>query len=105
MSLESSRLGEFECEISPGYNPKTKKLWLLIISARRLFEQPGLEQPPKGVNYHFSSPQSDKLYIVVKLLISDAQICRFSRIGQKNKYYSYFKFLPENLEKFRLTEL
>ena len=39
--LESSGLAEFECAISPGYD-MTKKLWLLIILARRLSDQPGL---------------------------------------------------------------
>ena len=36
--LGSSRLGEFECEISP----KTKKLWLSIVPARRPSEHTGL---------------------------------------------------------------
>ena len=44
-------------------------------------------------------------YVVGKLSISEAYICSFSRIGQKIKNYSHFKFLPENLEKFRSTEL
>ena len=33
--MESSHLAEFECEISPGYNVRQKKLWLSIIPARR----------------------------------------------------------------------
>ena len=34
-SLEISRLAEFECENSTGYNVRQKKLWLSIIPARR----------------------------------------------------------------------
>ena len=59
----------------------------------------------KGVNYHFSSPQLDKPSVVGKLSISETLICSFSRIGEKIKNYSSFKFLPENLEKFHSTEL
>ena len=43
---------------------KTKKLRHSIIPGQTLSDQPGLEQHPKGVNYHFSSPQLDKPYIV-----------------------------------------
>ena len=68
----------------------------LIILVRRLSEQPGLGQHQKGVNYHFSSPQLDEPYVIWKLLISEAYICSFSRIGQKRKNYSLFNFLPEN---------
>ena len=52
--------------------PKTKKLWLSINLARRLFEQPGLGTPPKGVNCNFSLPEFDKPYGDRKLSISDA---------------------------------
>ena len=52
--------------------PKTKKLWLSIIPAQRPSEKPGLGPPPKGVNYHFSSPEFDKPYGVGKLSILDA---------------------------------
>ena len=52
--------------------PKTKKLWLSIIPARRPYEQPGLGPPQKGVNCNFSSPEIDKPYGVRKLRISDA---------------------------------
>ena len=71
-SLESSRLAEFECEISPGYDVRQKKLWLSIISAWRLPDEPGLEPPPKGVNYHFSLLQLDEPYVVGKLSILEA---------------------------------
>ena len=57
------------------------------------------------MNYHFSSPEFDKPYGVGKLSISDAGICGFRRIGKKIKTYSSFNFVPENLEKFRSTEL
>ena len=76
--------------------PKTKKLWLSIIPAQRLSEQPGLEPTQKGVNCNFSSLEFDKLYGVGKLSNPDAYICSFSRIGQKIKNYSSFNFLPEN---------
>ena len=58
------------------------------------------DHPQKGVNYHLSSPQLDKPYIVGKLSISEAEICSFSRIGKKIKNYSSLNFLQENLEKF-----
>ena len=32
-------------------------------------------------------------------------MCSFCRIGQKIKNYSFFNFLPENLEQFRSAEL
>ena len=85
--------------------PKTKKLWLSILPARRPSEQPGLEPPKKGVNYNFSSLEFDKPYDVRKLLISDSYICSFSRIGQKFNNYSFFNLLAENLEKFRSSGL
>ena len=83
---------------------KIKKLWLSIIPARSPSEQPGLGPPKKGVNCNFSSPEFDEPYGVRKLSISDAEICSFSKIGQKIKNYSSFNFLAENLEKFRSTE-
>ena len=58
------------------------------------------DQPQKDVNYHLSSPELDKPYVVGKLSISEAQICSFSRIGQKIKKLQLFKFLEENLENF-----
>ena len=51
--------------------PKTKKLWLSIDPVRRLFEQPGLGTPQKGVNCNFSLPEFDKPYGVRKLSILD----------------------------------
>ena len=33
--MESSRLAEFKCEISPGYDVRQKNVWLSIIPARR----------------------------------------------------------------------
>ena len=52
--------------------PKTKKLWLSINPARRLFEQPGFGTPQDGVKCNFSLPEFDKPYGVRKLSISDA---------------------------------
>ena len=52
--------------------PKTKKLWLSIVPARRPSEHTGLGQPQKGVNCNFSWPEFDKPWIVRKLSISDA---------------------------------
>ena len=63
------------------------------------------DHPQKGVNYHLSSPELDKPYVVEKLSISEAYICSFSKIGQKIKNYSSLNFLQENSEKFRSTEL
>ena len=83
---------------------KTEKLWLSIIPAGTRSEQPGLGQPPKGMNYHFSWPHLDELYVVEKLSISEPYICSFSRIGQKINKLSCCKFLPENLENFRSIE-
>ena len=83
ISLESSQLSEFECESFFRIGPKTKKLWLSIIPALRRSYQPRLGQPQNGVNYHFSLPHLDRLFVVGKLLISEAQKCSFSRIGQE----------------------
>ena len=52
--------------------PKTKKLWLSIVPARRPSEQPGLGPPQKGMNCNFSWPEFDKPYGVRKLVIRDA---------------------------------
>ena len=52
--------------------PNTKKLWLSINPSRRLFKQPSLGTPQKGVNCNFSSPEFDKPHGVWKLSISDA---------------------------------
>ena len=57
---------------STGIRPKTKKLWLSIISPWRPSEEPGLGPPPKGVNCNFFSPEFDKPYGVWKLSNSDA---------------------------------
>ena len=103
--LESSRLAEFECAISPGYNLRQKKLWLSIIPARRLSEQPGLGPPQKGVNDDFTLPQFDKLYVVGKLSVLEAEICSFSMIGEKIKNYSCVNFFALKLVKYRSTEL
>ena len=59
------------------------------------------DHPQKGVNYHLSSPQLDKPYVVGNLSISEDKICSFSRIGEKIKKLGLFKFLQENLEKCR----
>ena len=48
--------------------------------------------PQKGVNYHFPSPEFDKRYVVGKLSISEAEICSFSRIGQKTKKLQLLNF-------------
>ena len=85
--------------------PKTKKLWLLIVPALRRSYQPGLGKPQKGVNCNFSWPDFEKPHGVWKLSISDAKISSFSRIAQKIKNTALLIFLPENLEKLRLTEL
>ena len=84
---------------------KTKKLWLSIIQARRRSDQPGLWPPQKGVNYHFSSPQLDKPYIVKKLSILASLNMQFQEDWPKDKNYIYFNILPENFEKFHSTEL
>ena len=84
---------------------KTKKLWLSIIPALGRSYQPRLGQPRKGVNRNLSWPHLDKLKFVGKLSISEAEICSFSRMGQKIKNYSSLNFLAENLGKFRSTKL
>ena len=70
--FESSRLGEFECEISTGQDLRQKKLLLSITPARRPSEHTSLGPPPKGVNCNFSWPEFDRSYGVIKLSISDA---------------------------------
>ena len=63
------------------------------------------DHPQKGVNYHLSSPEFDKPYVVRKLSISEAQICSFSRIGQKMKKIKDLLNFCRKTEKFHLTEL
>ena len=71
-SLESSRLGEFKCEISPWEDLRQKKLWLSIVPAQRPSEHTCLGPHQKGVNCNFSWPEFDKPYGARKLSISDA---------------------------------
>ena len=52
--------------------PKTKKLWLSMVPARRPSEHTSLGPQQKGLNCNFSSPEFDKPYGVRKLSISDA---------------------------------
>ena len=52
--------------------PKTKKLWLSIVPARRPSEHTRLGPHQKGVNCNFSWPEFDKPYCVRKLSISDS---------------------------------
>ena len=66
--MESSQLAEFESEISPGYHVRQKFM---------AFDNSGTKavacyHSQKGVNYHFSSPQLDKPYVVGKLSVSEA---------------------------------
>ena len=82
--------------------PKTKKLWLSINPARRLFEQPSLGTPPKGVNCNFSSPEFDNPYGVRKLSISDTEIRSFSRVGQKIKKLLLFQLFGGKFGKISL---
>ena len=65
----------------------------------------GLGTPQKGVNRNFSWPHLDKPYVLGKLSILEAEMGSFSRMDQKIKNYSAFKFFPENLEKFCSTDL
>ena len=44
---KSSRSAELDCEISPGYDVRQKKLWLSIVPVQRPSEQPGLGPPTK----------------------------------------------------------
>ena len=43
----------------------------------------GLGQPPKGVNYHFSWPKSDKPYVVEKLSISEAKYAVLAGLAKR----------------------
>ena len=52
--------------------PKTKKLWLSIVLARRPSEHTRLGPHQKRVNCNFSWPEFDKPYGIRKLSISDA---------------------------------
>ena len=101
-SMESSRLAEFECEISPGYEVRQKKWWLLIIPAWR--QWPATTRKKVWTTTYLrhnwtsrtslESSQSRKL----KYAVSAGLVKRL-------KNYSSLNFLQENLEKFRLTEL
>ena len=84
--------------------PKTKKLWLSIIPALRRSYQPRLAgQPQKGVNRNFSWLHFIRCSKAVDLGSLNMQ---FQQDWPKDKksFWS-FNFLPENLEKFPLTEL
>ena len=81
---------------------KTKKLWLSIIPALRRSYHPRLGEPQKGVNRNFSWPHLDKSYVVRKLSISEAWICRCSMIGQKIKITALLIFFAWKLRKISL---
>ena len=71
-------------DLAPSHEPR-QSFRKMSIPARTLSEQPGLGPPQKGVNYHFSSPQFDKPYVVGKLSISRFRMCNFTRIGRQTK--------------------
>ena len=61
--------------------------------------------PQKGMNYQFSLPEFDK---PTSLKSSRSRKLRYAvsaGLAKRLKNYSCFKFWPENLEKFRSTEL
>ena len=60
------------------------------------------DHPQKGVNYHLSSSELDKLYVIGKLSVSEAYICSFSNIGQKIKNYSSLNFYKKTWKNFAL---
>ena len=83
---------------------KTNMLGLSIIPAWRQSDQPGLRQPPKGVNYNLFSPHLDKLYNVGELSIREAPLCNFSGIGHKIKKLRLWKVLARKLRKTSLDD-
>ena len=92
--MESSQLAEFESEISPGYHVRQKFM---------AFDNSGKKavafgHPQKGGNYHLSSPQLDKLYVVGKLCLGSL-IMLFQQDWPKEKNYSFLNFLQENFRK------
>ena len=66
--VEKLSLAESECEISPGYDVRKKVMAIDNSSTKAV----ACDHPQKGVNYHFSSLQLEKPYVVEKLLISEA---------------------------------
>ena len=66
--MESSRLAEFECEISPGYDVRQNVMAFDNSGTKAV----ACDHPQKGVNYHLSSLELDELYVVGKLSISEA---------------------------------
>ena len=85
--------------------PKTKKLWLSIVPVQRPSEQPGFGPPQKGVNCNFSSPEFHKPYALESYPSRTLKHAVSAGLPKRQKNYSSFNFLPENLEKFRSTEL
>ena len=85
--------------------PKTKKLWLLKIPARRPSEQPGLGPPQKGVNCNFSSPQFNKPSALESSRSRTLKYAVQQDWPKDKRNYSSFNFLAENIEKFCSTEL
>ena len=63
------------------------------------------EPTPRRCEPQFSWPHLEKSYVVRKLSISEAEIYSFSIIGQRMKILQLLIFLPENLKKYRSTEL
>ena len=62
--------------------------------------QPRLGQPQNGVNRNFSWLHMDKWYVFGKLSMVNAKLCSHSMMGKKDKHYSTWYFLHENMEKF-----
>ena len=84
--------------------PKTTKLWLSIVPARRPSEHIGLGQPQKGVNCNFSSPEFDKPYGVRNSLSRTLKYVVQQGWPKNKKITALSIFLAENLENFRSTE-
>ena len=100
-SLESSRLGKFECEISPEYDLRQKKLWLSIIPARRPSEQPSLGPPPKRCELQLIAGIRQAVQHLKAFHLGRLNM-HFSRIGQKIQKLQLFQLFGGKLRKISL---
>ena len=95
--MESSRLAEFECEISPGYDVRQKSYGF-----RQFWhEGSGLRPPTKRCELPLIFAAIGQAVRRWKALNLGSLNMQFQQDWQKDKKLQLFKFLQENLEKFR----
>ena len=99
--MESSRLADFECEISPGYDVRQESYGFQQFR----HEGSGLRPPTKRCELPLIFAAIGQAIRHRKVLNLGSLNMQFQQDWPRDKKYSSLIFLQENLEKFRSTEL